>query len=91
LRRKPLLGEDELVLFCEIEVSYAFGIATQRHIGLISGKALEGDQGEGDVVAAPMRYEMANEVAATRSYDGEPLAWNSNILGEAALPSWPTR
>jgi hypothetical protein len=28
-------------------------------------KAREGDQGEGDVVGAPMRYEMADEVAAT--------------------------
>jgi hypothetical protein len=28
-------------------------------------KAREGDQGEGDVVGAPMRYEMADQVAAT--------------------------
>jgi predicted acyltransferase len=27
---------------------------------------------------------MADEVAATASYDGEPSAWNTNILGEAA-------
>jgi hypothetical protein len=31
-----------------------------------------------------MWYEMADEVAATASYDGEPSAWNTNILGEAA-------
>jgi hypothetical protein len=60
------------VLFREIEISHAFGIATQpRAIGFIRGKALEGDQGEGDIVGALCGMK-ADEVAATARDDGEP-------------------
>jgi hypothetical protein len=52
-QKRPLFRQYELVLFRETEIGHAVGIAPQpRAIGLIRGKALEGDQGEGDVVGA---------------------------------------
>src|SRR5215468_908294 len=67
-QKVPLFRQYEPVLFREIEISDALGIATQsRAIDLIRGKALEGDQGEGDVVGALVRHEIADEVAAAAS------------------------
>src|SRR3954453_23545820 len=58
----------------ELEIRLALGIAAQScAIALISGKAGERDQSEGDVVGALMRHEIADQVAAAGRDDGEPL------------------
>jgi hypothetical protein len=74
-QKRPLLRQDELVFFRKIEVGRAFSVVTQpRAIRLIRGEALEGDQGEGDVVRAFI-YALLDRGRYVRAQKNNPAWW----------------
>ena len=74
-QERAFLAQDEPLAFGEGEVGRAGRIAAQpRTIGLISRETLEADHRMGDVVAAFVRHEIAQQLAAAGGNDREPGA-----------------
>src|SRR5260370_33476606 len=72
-QERALLGEDELVLFGEVEVGQGRSVGAEpRAVILVSSETLERNQGERDVVGAFMRHPVADQIAAAIGNDGEP-------------------
>ncbi|MCY1374074.1 hypothetical protein D9M69_613900 [compost metagenome] len=69
----PFLAQDEALCLRQLEVGAAFGVVAQhRAVALVGGEAVETDQAPGDVIAAFVRQEVAEQVAAAAGNDAAP-------------------
>src|SRR3954452_19896741 len=68
-----LLGKNELVLLCKIEIRHAFVVGVQPcAIHLVGREVFERDQRERDIVGALMRHPVAEQMAAAFRDDSQP-------------------
>src|SRR5215831_3309275 len=72
-QKGPFLGQNEAPVLGALEIGVAFGIGAQAGaVGLVGGKAVEGNQRHGDVVGALVRHPVAQEIAAAARDDFQP-------------------
>jgi len=75
LGERALLAQDEALFLCQRKVGAAFGVSAQSGtVGLVGGQRVKADQTPGLVVAAFVRQEVAQQMAAAAGNDLAPAA-----------------